>query len=76
MMVKPTVTDLLHKIDDNRYSLVIMTSRRARQIAEGDTILTKAKDRSFVTLAADEIAEGKVMMVEENNEEIVQDVAD
>ncbi len=69
MMVKPTVTDLLHKIDDNRYSLVIMTSKRARQIAEGATILTKEKDRSVVTLAADEIAEGKVMMLE-NSEEI------
>ena len=74
MMVKPTVTELLKKIDDNRYSLVIMTSRRARQIAEGDSILTKAKDRSVVTLAATEIAEGKVMMVEdeETAEELVE----
>ena len=73
MMVKPTVTELLEKIDDNRYSLVIMTSKRARQIAEGDTVLTKANDRSAVTLAADEIAEGKVSMVsEEENKEIVE----
>ena len=68
MMVKPTVTELLKKIDDNRYSLVIMPSRRARQIAEGDSILTKAKDRSVVTLAANEIAEGKVKKVEEVEE--------
>ena len=68
MMVKPTVTELLEKIDDNRYSLVIMTSKRARQIAEGDTVLTKAKDKSVVTLAADEIAEGKVMMISEEKE--------
>lgn len=70
MMVKPTVTELLQKIDDNRYSLVIMTSKRARQIAEGDSILTKAKDKSVVTLAATEIAEGKVMIVED--EEVVE----
>ena len=68
MMVQPTVTELLQKIDDNRYSLVIMTSKRARQIAEGATILTKEKDRSIVTLAADEIAEGKVMMLENSDE--------
>ena len=70
MMVKPTVTELLEKIEDNRYSLVIMTSKRARQIAEGDTVLTKSKDKSVVTLAADEIAEGKVTIVrnEENGE--------
>ena len=72
MMVKPTVTELLKKIDDNRYSLVIMTSKRARQIAEGATVLTKENDRSVVTLAADEIAEGKVKVVteEETSEEI------
>ena len=68
MIVKPTVTDLLEKIEDNRYSLVIMTSKRARQLAEGDTVLTKANDRSVVTLAASEIAEGKVMMVSEEEE--------
>lgn len=70
MMVKPTVTELLEKIEDNRYSLVIMTSKRARQIAEGSTVLTKADDKSVVTLAATEIAEGKVCVVnEEENEE-------
>ena len=68
MMVKPTVTELLEKIEDNRYSLVIMTSKRARQIAEGDTVLTKAKDRSVVTLAATEIAEGKVEKLSETEE--------
>ena len=74
MMVKPTVTELLEKIEDNRYSLVIMTSKRARQIAEGATILTKEKDRSFVTLAADEIAEGKVTIKDENEEIIPEEV--
>ncbi len=72
MMVKPTVTELLEKIEDNRYSLVIMTSKRARQIAEGDTVLTKEKDRSVVTLAADEIAEGKVKMIEDEEEQAEQ----
>ena len=69
MMVKPTVTELLEKIEDNRHSLVIMTSKRARQIAEGDTVLTKEKDRSVVTLAADEIAEGNVYMIEDEEEQ-------
>ena len=34
MMVKPTVAELLKKAK-NRYELVIATSKRARQIAEG-----------------------------------------
>lgn len=68
MMVKPTVTELLEKIHDNRYSLVIMTSKRARQLADGAPKLTKENDRSFVTLAADEIAEGNVKIKEESSE--------
>ena len=59
MIVKPTVTELLKKAK-NRYELVIATSKRARQIATGSEILTDEDDESPVTLAADEIAEGKV----------------
>lgn len=59
MMVKPTVGELLTKVD-NRFRLVIATSKRARQIATGSEILTDADDESPVTLAADEIAEGKI----------------
>ena len=39
MIEKPTVTELLTKAK-NRYELVIMTARRARQIASGDKALT------------------------------------
>lgn len=59
MIIKPTVTDLL-KIVDNRFELVILVSKRARQIAGGQIPLAKVKERSAVTLAANEIAEGKV----------------
>lgn len=67
MIIKPTVTELL-KNTENRYELVIATSKRARQIAMGDPTLTKVKEESPVTLAANEIAEGKVVV--ERNEEI------
>lgn len=69
MIVKPTVTELLKK-SKNRYELVIATSKRARQIAMGDEPLTKVKEESPVTLAANEIAEGKVTIIrDEDNEE-------
>ena len=69
MIVKPTVTELLKKAK-NRYELVIATSRRARQIAMGDEPLTKVKEQSPVTLAANEIAEGKVTIIrDEENED-------
>ena len=63
MMVKPTVQELLTKAK-NRYELVIATSKRARQIAMGDEPLTKVKEESPVTLAANEIAEGEVEIIE------------
>lgn len=59
MMVKPTVHELLGKVT-NRYELVIATSKRARQLANGEEALTNKKEASVVTLAATEIAEGKV----------------
>ncbi len=59
MIVEPTVSKLLTKAQ-NRYELVIATARRARQIAEGDEVKTSVKEESPVTLAANEIAEGKV----------------
>lgn len=62
MMVKPSVTDLL-KIVDNRYSLVIATAKRARQIESGYPILTSKEDKVPVTVATNEIAEGKVQIV-------------
>ena len=68
MIVKPTVTELLKKAK-NRYELVIATSRRARQIAMGDEPLTKVKEESPVTLAANEIAEGKVTIIRDEEHE-------
>ena len=62
MMLKPTVNELLKRVN-NRYELVIATSKRARQLANGATPLTNKKEASVVTLAADEIAEGKVYIV-------------
>ena len=74
MMVKPTVQELLTKAK-NRYELVIATSKRARQIASGAEVKSNVKEESAVTLAANEIAEGKVDIIEpeemreENKEE-------
>ena len=64
MMVKPTVNELLEKVND-RYRLVLVTSKRARQLAEGAEPLTDKHEDSFVTLAAQEIAEGKVIDLED-----------
>ena len=59
MIIEPKVTELL-KIVNNRFELVLATSKRARKIAEGEKPLINSKEKSAVTLAANEIAEGKV----------------
>ena len=59
MMVKPSVTELLKKVD-NRFELVVATAKRARQISLGSPVLTDKEYESPVTTAAVEIAEGKV----------------
>lgn len=63
MIIKPTVQELLTKAK-NRYELVIATSKRARQISNGAEVKTNVKEESAVTLAANEIAEGKVDIIE------------
>ncbi len=67
MIVKPTVQELLTKAK-NRYELVIATSKRARQISNGAEVKTKVKEESAVTLAANEIAEGKIDIIEPDEE--------
>ena len=59
MMVKQSVQNLLKKVD-NRYRLVVVASKRARQLADGDISMTKVDEKKPVTLAANEIAEGTV----------------
>ena len=77
MIEKPTVTELLTKAE-NRYELVIMTARRARQIANGAKPLTEVKEDRNVTIAANEIAEGKVTIdkgedeIKEVTEQVVE----
>lgn len=59
MLVKPTVLELLNRVD-SRFQLVTVTAKRARQLAAGSQPLTKKEEPSPVSLAAVEIAEGKV----------------
>jgi DNA-directed RNA polymerase subunit omega len=61
MIIKPSFSELLGK-GNGKYSLVIGTAKRARQIADGSPKLTNAKMESDVTTAAIEIAEDKIVI--------------
>ena len=67
MLVDPPVTKILERVED-RYELITLTAKRARQIAQGAPVLTDSKEKNPVTLAVWEIYEGKVK--EENQAEI------
>jgi DNA-directed RNA polymerase subunit omega len=58
-MINPSVMDLLKKVDD-RYSLVIVTSKRARQIIDGSEPLVETKSKKPLTIAINEVDEGEV----------------
>ncbi|HVH36528.1 MAG TPA: DNA-directed RNA polymerase subunit omega [Tahibacter sp.] len=58
-MARVTVEDCLQVVD-NRFELVLMATKRARQLAKGaDSLVTSENDKPTV-LALREIAEGKV----------------
>ncbi|HWU51382.1 MAG TPA: DNA-directed RNA polymerase subunit omega [Tahibacter sp.] len=58
-MARVTVEDCLQVVD-NRFELVLMATKRARQLAKGaDSLVTAENDKPTV-LALREIAEGKV----------------
>ena len=55
-MINPSVVDLLEKIHD-RYSLVMLTSKRARQIIEGSEAKIAIDSNKPLTIAINEIDE-------------------
>ena len=58
----PALNDLI-KLADNKYSLVLATAKRAREIVEGDEPLVKIKIDNPVTIATNEISEEMIHCV-------------
>jgi DNA-directed RNA polymerase subunit omega len=55
-MIEPSVVDLLDKIHD-RYSLVMLTSKRARQLIEGSEPKILVDSKKPLTIAINELDE-------------------
>ena len=86
-MLHPSYTDLMKvvnqdveegetKIVNSRYSIVLATSKRARQIIDGQLPLVNAKDgMKPLSLAIQEMSEGKLKIIAEKpEEEITTDI--
>lgn len=63
MMIYPPITELVDKTG-SRYTLVIETAKRARQLVSGAQALSNVKATKEVTIAVNEIYEGKVEAID------------
>ncbi len=63
-MLKPSATELMKaKKIDSKYTLVIATAKRAREIsAKKDNVFVECKSDKPVSIAVNEIAENKVTL--------------
>ena len=80
-MLHPSYTDLMkevnkdveegdEKVVNSRYSIVMATSKRARQIIGGELPLVDAKEgEKPLSIAIEELNEGKLKILAENAEE-------
>ena len=58
-MINPSIVDLLDKVE-NRYSLVVVASKRARQLIDGEKALIDTDSTKPVTVAINEINSGDI----------------
>lgn len=63
-MIEPSFTDLMKKVD-SRYSLVIGVAKRARQLTSGEEPAVSCKNSKAVDIATCEVAEGKILLLNE-----------
>ena len=62
-MIDPPITSLMKNVN-SRYTLVIETAKRARQISEGDAPLVWTDSKKPVSIAVNEIYDGKIGYLE------------
>jgi DNA-directed RNA polymerase subunit omega len=72
-MLYPTTDELLERVD-SRYTLVVMVSKRARQLLEGATPLVDTRGKKVLSAAVSEIAAGEVTYTRPSEEELEEKV--
>lgn len=79
-MLHPSYTDLMKVVNseveegetpvvNSRYSIVLATSKRARQIIGGETPLVDARGKKPLSIAIQELENGLVKIMSEDEEE-------
>lgn len=78
-MIHPSYSDLMAVVNSevepgeqpvvqSRYSIVLATAKRARQIIAGETALVDSEGKKPLSVAVDELHEGKVKIVGDEEE--------
>ena len=79
-MLHPSYTDLMKVVNSNvepgetpvvnsRYSIVMAPAKRARQIISGDEPLVDEKGKKPLSIAVDELNEGKIKILGDDETE-------
>lgn len=58
-MIEPSLDTIVHKVD-SKYTLVVLSAKRAREILNGDSPLVDCKSNKPVTIALQELANNKI----------------
>jgi DNA-directed RNA polymerase subunit omega len=58
-LIYPSLDLLLSKVD-SKYTLVVLTARRAREVVAGEPVMVNSKSNKAVTIALEEIGADKV----------------
>ena len=81
MMLRPSYNDLINSANkysghpetptvQSRYSIVIATAKRARQLINGEEAAVPSYGKKPLSVAIEELYKGKVKIVNEDEEEI------
>ncbi len=79
-MLHPSYSDLMKvvnsevepgeaKVVNSRYSIVMATSKRARQIVDGDEALVDAEGKKPLSIAVEELNQSQIHIIGDEDEE-------
>ena len=82
-MLHPSYSDLMKIVNNesetdtnvvnSRYSIVMATAKRARQIVAGEAVVTKDEKMKPLSTAVKELSEGKITILQDLDEEEMEE---
>ncbi len=67
MMIEPPIDELAAKMGGNKYKLCCVMEKRAKELEKTIPAEIEASDKKAISMAADEIYEGKVISSDQVN---------